>query len=183
MDLLLCRKQIIKLGRLLYLHFDDYENATTMFEKVLELDSNNTQARHHMRFILLRLNHQFTLARLKYLFDKITKVLGNDFAFYNNFGGMILEKYDQRTYAREIFFKALHFNTTDSVRAYALFNLAFIDKMNGNYTSAVTLLKQSIGLNSRNNIDRYILLANLLIEKFANYHDAAKFYVNALKID
>ena len=172
-----------KLGRLLYLHFDELANATTMFEKVLELDSNNTHACNNMRYILISLNHQFTLERLKHLFDKITKVLGNNFEVYNDFGTMILQKYDERTYARKIFFKALSFNTTDSIRAHALFNLALIDTKNENFTSAVMLMQQAIRLNPRDHIDWYITLAKLLIEKFANYRDAAKFCVDALKMD
>ena len=170
-----------KLGELLFNHLNDYANAIAMFEKVLELDSTHVQACVDISTILLSLNHQFTLKRSQELFDKITKVLTNDFVLYNNFGAMMVEKYHAWTYARAIFTESLSFNVTDSVRSVAVGNLAMVDQQNRNYTSAATLLKKAIQLNPLH-IDWYLRLTYLLIEAFGNYHEAAQFYVDAFKI-
>ena len=170
------------LGLLLRDHFQDYANAITMFEKVLELDSTNRNACFDISAVLLRSNHQFTLEKSQELFYKIIKVLGNDFMLYNNFGMMIFNRYRAWRHARAIFVKSLSFNTSDSIRSNALFNLAMIDNHNKNYTSAVTFLKQAIDLNPVH-INWYLKLANLLIKEFANYHEAAQFYIDALKIE
>ena len=172
------------LGRLLSNHFNDYENATTLFERVLELDSTNVFACIEISKILLDLNHQFTLERSKQLFNKIIKMLGNKSVLYNDFGIMIMNKYYAWTDGRAMFLKSLAFNnsTSDSERATSFANLAMVDKHDGNYTSAVRLFKQAIGLDPQH-IHRYTMLSNLLIDVFKRYHDAAKLYVDALKIE
>ena len=130
------------LGQLLHLNFNELENATTMFENVLELDNartiENMQACISIGTILLRSHHQFTLERSKQLFDKITKVLGHNFDLYIQFATMISQKYNARTYAREIVSKSLTLYTTGRDRANAIQYLAKMDDQNGNYTSAVT---------------------------------------------
>ena len=51
----------------------------------------------------------------------------------------------------------------------------------GNYTCAVTFLKRAIRLNPRR-MDGYLVLANLSINVFANYHEAAQYCIDGLKI-
>ena len=170
-----------KLAALFCNHLHDYANAITMLEKILELDSTNIKVCIDISEILVRVNHQFTLERSYQVFNTLIKVVGNDFMMYNEFGAMILIKYNASRDARAIFVKSLSFNVTDSVRSMAFANMATVDKLNGNYTSAVTLLKKAINFNPKH-LNWYIGLANLFIQQFANYHEATKFCIDALKI-
>ena len=169
------------LGLLLWKHFNDYANATKMFETVLNLDTTNVQTCIEMSKILLYSNHQFTLKRSQQLFNKITKVLRNDCVLYNHFGVMIWHKYNSLTDARAIFVKSLSFNTSNSTHAITLFNVANIDQHHGNYTSAVTLLKQAINMNPLHT-ESYLILADLLIQAFMNKDEAKRLCIDAIKI-
>ena len=70
-DLFLSNKVVINWEYILLAfndEFNDFENAITMFEKVLALDNSIWQAYDEISMILLRLDYQFTLERSKELF-------------------------------------------------------------------------------------------------------------------
>ena len=116
---------IYQLGKLLAFNdeFNDFENATKMFEKVLKLDHTNKEACEDISDILFDLDHQFTLKRSQELFAKIIKVLNNRARYYNDFGELLMNKYHALAHARAMFDKARNIrslNDHDETRNSAL---------------------------------------------------------------
>ena len=173
----------LKLGCLLNNHFQDHAKAIIMFEKTLQLDPENMQACNGIARILFNVDHQFTIQRVLYLFDKISKILGQNFDLYKRFAVTLMEPpYQNFTHARVILTKALSFNLTDIQRAHTFFSLALVDQYSRDYKSAIALFKQAIDLNPQN-IVPYISCGDILIHEFQQYIDGVKFYIQGIQVD